>query len=146
MTQTTTASGLVYEDLEVGTGPEAAAGMHVQVHYTGWLYHDGQKGTQFDSSKDRGQAFGFQLGAGMVIKGWDEGFATMKKGEKAILRCRSDYAYGPSGQGSIPPNATLNFDVELIDFKSKGTQRKCARSRLRDGWRGCFRFSQYSWS
>lgn len=90
-------------------------GMEVIAHYTGTL----DDGSKFDSSRDRGKEFKFTIGKGQVIKGWDQGFATMKKGEKAILRCRSDYAYGDSGQGAIPPGATLNFDVELIDFHLK---------------------------
>jgi len=87
----------------------------VQAHYTGTL----DDGTVFDSSRKRGTPFKFTIGKGQVIKGWDQGFATMRKGEKAILRCRADYAYGEGGQGSIPANATLNFDVELIDFHPK---------------------------
>lgn len=78
-----------------------------------------EDGTKFDSSRDRGQPFKFTIGKGQVIKGWDQGFAVMKKNEKAILRCRSDYAYGDSGQGKIPAGATLNFDVELISFGPK---------------------------
>ena len=87
----------------------------VIAHYTGTL----DDGTKFDSSVDRGKEFKFTIGKGNVIKGWDQGFATMKKGEKAILRCRSDYAYGDKATGSIPANATLNFDVELINFGPK---------------------------
>lgn len=87
----------------------------VEAHYTGTL----DDGTKFDSSRDRGKPFKFTIGKGQVIKGWDQGFASMKKGEKAILRCRSDYAYGDGGQGQIPPGATLNFDVELLSFGPK---------------------------
>lgn len=97
------------EDLSPQVGDE------VEAHYTGTL----DDGTVFDSSRNRGQVFKFTVGKGQVIKGWDQGFLSMKKGEKALLRCRSDYAYGPSGQGTIPPNATLTFDVELINFGPK---------------------------
>jgi FKBP-type peptidyl-prolyl cis-trans isomerase len=109
---TTTASGLKYFELKKGTGPEAKAGANVKVHYTGWLT-DGKK---FDSSVDRGQPFEFKLGAGMVIKGWDEGVAGMKVGGKRQLQIPSELGYGPRGTpgGPIPPNATLIFDVELL--------------------------------
>jgi FKBP-type peptidyl-prolyl cis-trans isomerase FkpA len=111
MTQTTTASGLVYEDLEVGTGPEAKAGMHVQVHYTGWLT-DGRK---FDSSKDRNDPFAFALGARHVIAGWDEGVQGMKIGGSRKLTIPPELGYGARGAGGvIPPNATLVFEVELL--------------------------------
>ena len=114
MTQTTTASGLVYEDLEVGTGPEAKAGMHVQVHYTGWLT-DGQK---FDSSKDLNDPFVFPLGARHVIAGWDEGVQGMKVGGVRKLTIPPELGYGARGAGGvIPPNATLVFDVELLAVK-----------------------------
>jgi FKBP-type peptidyl-prolyl cis-trans isomerase len=96
----------------VGTGATAVAGKPVKVHYTGWLT-DGKK---FDSSVDRGQPFGFTLGAGQVIKGWDEGVAGMKVGGKRQLRIPPELGYGSRGAGSvIPPNATLIFDVELLD-------------------------------
>ena len=112
---TTTASGLQYEDTEVGTGAEAAAGQHVTVHYTGWLYNDGQQGAKFDSSKDRNDPFQFGLGAGMVIRGWDEGVAGMKVGGKRTLIIPAELGYGARGAGGvIPPNATLKFDVELL--------------------------------
>ena len=89
-------------------------GQTVKVHYTGTLTN----GKKFDSSRDRGKHFEFKLGAGQVIRGWDEGVAQMSKGEQAILTCTPDYAYGPNGYpGVIPPNATLIFDVELVDFK-----------------------------
>ena len=92
-------------------------GYEVQAHYTGRLKSDGSK---FDSSVDRGTPFKFTLGTGQVIKGWDEGFASMKIGEKAILECAPDYAYGESGSPpKIPGNATLEFEVELLDFKEK---------------------------
>lgn len=114
MTQTTTASGLVIEDLEVGTGPEATAGQHVQVHYTGWLT-DGKK---FDSSKDRNDPFVFGLGARQVIAGWDEGVQGMKVGGKRKLTIPASLGYGARGAGGvIPPNATLVFEVELLAVK-----------------------------
>ena len=100
-----------------GEGTEAAAGKHVDVHYTGWLYDENavdHKGQKFDSSLDRGQLFSFPLGAGHVIKGWDEGVAGMKIGGKRTLIIPSEMGYGARGAGGvIPPNATLVFDVEL---------------------------------
>ncbi len=111
----TTASGLQYEDTETGTGAEAVAGQHVTVHYTGWLYKDGQQGAKFDSSRDRNDPFAFSLGAGMVIRGWDEGVAGMRIGGKRTLIIPSELGYGARGAGGvIPPNATLKFDVELL--------------------------------
>jgi len=111
----TTASGLQYIDTTVGTGAEAAAGAYVQVHYTGWLYNDGVKGAKFDSSKDRGDPFAFDLGAGSVIKGWDEGVQGMKVGGARTLIIPAPLGYGARGAGGvIPPNATLMFDVELL--------------------------------
>jgi FKBP-type peptidyl-prolyl cis-trans isomerase FkpA len=108
---TTTPSGLKYWDLKKGTGAVAKKGDVVKVHYTGWLT-DGKK---FDSSLDRGEPFAFKLGAGMVIKGWDEGVAGMKVGGKRQLRIPPDLGYGADGAGAaIPPNATLVFDVELL--------------------------------
>jgi len=107
----TTTSGLQYWDLVVGTGATAVAGKPVRVHYTGWLTN----GTKFDSSVDRGQPFVFSLGAGQVIKGWDEGVAGMKVGGKRQLRIPPALGYGARGAGGvIPPNATLIFDVELL--------------------------------
>lgn len=107
----TTASGLQYQVLKEGNGPVAKAGQTVSVHYTGWL----TDGTKFDSSVDRGQPFQFQLGAGQVIKGWDEGVAGMKVGEKRKLTIPPGLGYGARGAGGvIPPNATLVFDVELL--------------------------------
>jgi FKBP-type peptidyl-prolyl cis-trans isomerase len=107
----TTSSGLQYEDLNVGTGPEAHSGQTVQVHYTGWLT-DGKK---FDSSLDRGSPFSFPLGAGRVIKGWDEGVAGMKVGGKRKLLIPASLGYGARGAGGvIPPNADLVFEVELL--------------------------------
>jgi FKBP-type peptidyl-prolyl cis-trans isomerase FkpA len=112
----TTPSGLIYKDNEIGTGDEAVAGKNVSVHYTGWLQEpNGNKGKKFDSSVDRGQPFGFRLGAGMVIKGWDEGVAGMKVGGRRTLTIPSELGYGARGAGGvIPPNATLIFDVELL--------------------------------
>ena len=102
-------------DHQAGTGDEAVAGTTVTVHYTGWLYVDGKRGTKFDSSVDKGQPFSFQLGAGQVIRGWDEGVQGMKVGGKRELIIPGDMAYGPRGfPGVIPPDATLNFDVELL--------------------------------
>ena len=107
----TTGSGLQYENLQEGSGQAAKASNTVEVHYTGWL----KDGTQFDSSHDRGQAFSFRLGAGKVIKGWDEGVAGMKVGGKRTLVIPPELGYGARGAGGvIPPNATLMFDVELL--------------------------------
>lgn len=104
---------LQIEDTVVGTGVEAKAGDTATVHYTGYL----MDGTKFDSSLDRGQPFAFVLGAGEVIQGWDEGVAGMKVGGKRVLIIPSDKAYGPQGtpDGTIPPGATLKFEVELVD-------------------------------
>jgi len=111
----TTPSGLIIDDTTIGTGAEAVAGKQVSVHYTGWIFNNGAKGAKFDSSKDRGQPFAFQLGAGMVIKGWDEGVAGMKVGGKRTLTIPPALGYGARGAGGvIPPNATLQFDVELL--------------------------------
>ena len=115
MPMTTTASGLQYEDTAVGSGGEATKGPHVHVHYTGWLYQDGVAGRKFDSSKDRGQPFEFSLGAGMVIRGWDEGVAGMQVGGTRRLVIPPELGYGARGAGGvIPPNATLLFEVELL--------------------------------
>ena len=111
----TTPSGLQYEDTTLGGGAEARAGQNVRVHYTGWLYNNGQQGAKFDSSRDRNDPFAFSLGAGMVIKGWDEGVAGMKIGGKRTLIIPPQLGYGARGAGGvIPPNATLKFDVELL--------------------------------
>lgn len=111
MTETTTESGLIYEDVTVGDGDTAAAGQTVTVHYTGYLTN----GTKFDSSKDRNSPFEFSLGAGQVIRGWDEGVAGMNVGGSRKLTIPPDLGYGAQGAGGvIPPNATLIFDVELL--------------------------------
>jgi FKBP-type peptidyl-prolyl cis-trans isomerase len=108
-----TASGLKYAVITRGKGAVAKAGQTVSVHYTGWLQKDG---TKFDSSVDRGEPFSFPLGAGRVIKGWDQGVAGMKVGEKRQLIIPSNLGYGPDGTpgGPIPPYATLIFDVQLL--------------------------------
>ncbi len=114
----TTASGLKMEDSKVGTGAEAKAGQLATVHYTGWLWVDGKRGNKFDSSKDRGEPFGFPLGGGRVIKGWDEGVQGMKIGGTRILTIPPELGYGARGAGGvIPPNATLQFEVELLGVK-----------------------------
>ena len=113
----TTASGLQYTDTVVGTGA-SPAGKTAVVHYTGWLYDNGQKGKKFDSSVDRNEPFEFPVGAGRVIKGWDEGVASMKVGGKRTLIIPPEMGYGARGAGGvIPPNATLMFDVELLGVK-----------------------------
>ncbi|MDY7538333.1 FKBP-type peptidyl-prolyl cis-trans isomerase [Undibacterium sp. RTI2.1] len=116
MTTITTVSGLQYEDTIVGEGAEAQAGNHVVVHYTGWLQNpDGSAGKKFDSSKDRNDPFSFPLGAGHVIKGWDEGVQGMKIGGTRKLTIPAALGYGPRGAGGvIPGNATLIFEVELL--------------------------------
>ncbi len=97
-----------------GTGPKCPPGSTVRVHYTGRL----TDGTKFDSSVDRGEPLEFQVGMGQVIRGWDEGIVQLSKGQKAVLTCPPAYAYGAAGiPGVIPKNATLVFDVELVDFK-----------------------------
>jgi len=110
-----TASGVSYWDIKVGTGAVATKGQTVTVHYTGWLTN----GKKFDSSVDRGEPFEFRLGAGEVIKGWDEGVAGMKVGGKRQLKIPPELGYGPQGTpgGPIPPNATLIFDVELLGVR-----------------------------
>jgi peptidylprolyl isomerase len=112
--EVTTPSGLKYTDLVVGTGPSPQRGQTAVVHYTGTLLSDG---TKFDSSRDRGEPYSFPLGAGRVIKGWDEGVATMKVGGRRRLVVPPSLGYGAAGQGKIPPNSTLVFDVELLDVK-----------------------------
>ena len=111
----TTPSGLQFEDTVVGSGDEAKAGKHVTVHYTGWLFENGQAGRKFDSSKDRNDPFVFPLGAGHVIRGLDEGVQGMKVGGTRCLVIPADLGYGARGAGGvIPPNATLLFEVELL--------------------------------
>jgi peptidylprolyl isomerase len=115
---TKTASGLQYEDTKVGTGATPKTGQTCVMHYTGWLWENGAKGKKFDSSLDRGTPFSFPLGQGRVIKGWDEGVATMKVGGKRTLLIPPDLGYGSRGAGGvIPANATLLFEVELLDVK-----------------------------
>jgi peptidylprolyl isomerase len=116
----TTASGLRYSDTKVGTGASPKTGQTCVMHYTGWLYENGAKGKKFDSSVDRGQPFEFVIGKHQVIAGWDEGVASMKIGGKRTLIIPPELAYGARGAGGgvIPPNATLIFDVELLDVKS----------------------------
>lgn len=114
----TTASGLQIIDSKAGTGASPKTGQTCVMHYTGWLYVNGAKGKKFDSSVDRGQPFEFPIGAGRVIRGWDEGVATMKVGGKRTLIIPPALGYGASGAGGvIPPNATLIFDVELLAVK-----------------------------
>jgi peptidylprolyl isomerase len=116
--EVTTPSGLRIIDVTTGTGPVPQAGQTVTVNYTGWLFVDGKKGTKFDSSLDRGQPFSFTLGQGQVIKGWDEGLATMHVGGKRTLIIPPDLGYGANGAGGvIPPNATLIFEVDLLGAK-----------------------------
>jgi len=109
---------LIKTDTKLGEGAEATAGNHVSVHYTGWLYDEAaadHKGKKFDSSRDRGDPFDFPLGAGHVIKGWDQGFDGMKVGGQRTLIIPAHMGYGARGAGGvIPPNATLVFDVELL--------------------------------
>lgn len=114
----TTPSGLQIEDTQAGSGDAAQAGHQVSVHYTGWLFNEGQRGAKFDSSLDRRSPFNFELGAGMVIRGWDEGVAGMQVGGKRTLTIPPDLGYGARGAGGvIPPNATLVFEVELLAIR-----------------------------
>lgn len=114
-TMHTTASGLQYEDTVIGEGAIAQTGQYVTVHYTGWLWQDGQQGAKFDSSRDRNDPFAFALGAGMVIRGWDEGVAGMRIGGCRTLIIPAELGYGARGAGGvIPPHATLKFEVELL--------------------------------
>ncbi len=114
MSEITTESGLKYEEIKVGEGDTATAGQTVVVHYTGWL----EDGTKFDSSKDRNMPFDFNLGGGQVIKGWDEGVAGMQIGGTRKLTIPSDLGYGAQGAGGvIPANATLIFEVELLELR-----------------------------
>jgi len=111
----TTKSGLKYVDQKVGSGDVAMKGNTVSVHYTGWFYTEGKRGAKFDSSLDRNMPFEFKLGARQVIPGWDEGVEGMKVGGKRELIIPPDLGYGPRGMpGIIPPNSTLNFEIELL--------------------------------
>ena len=113
-----TESGLSFEDVEVGTGASPASGQTCVMHYTGWLWVDGAKGARFDSSLDRGRPFEFPIGRGRVIKGWDEGVASMKVGGKRTLLIPPELGYGDRGAGGvIPPGATLLFEGELLGFR-----------------------------
>lgn len=118
MAFTKTASGLEIEDTVVGTGASPSKGQRCSMHYTGWLWQNGAKGSKFDSSVDRGEPFEFQLGVGQVIKGWDEGVASMQVGGKRTLRIPPDLGYGARGAGGvIPGGATLLFEVELLGVR-----------------------------
>jgi peptidylprolyl isomerase len=115
---TETKSGLQFEDTVVGTGASPASGQTCIMHYTGWLWVNGAKTSKFDSSVDRGQPFEFPIGQGRVIKGWDEGVATMKIGGKRTLLIPPHLGYGDRGAGGrIPPGATLLFEVELLGVR-----------------------------
>lgn len=115
---TSTPSGLSYEDTTVGNGASPEKGQTCVMHYTGWLWVNGAKGSKFDSSVDRGRPFEFPIGRGRVIKGWDEGVATMKVGGKRTLLIPPELGYGAAGAGGvIPPNATLLFEVELLSLR-----------------------------
>ena len=120
-TENSNVAELIRQDDRVGTGAEAQSGRVVTVHYTGWLYDAARadhKGAQFDSSRDRNEPFSFNLGAGEVISGWDEGVAGMKVGGRRMLTIPPGMGYGARGAGGvIPPNATLLFDVELLDVR-----------------------------
>lgn len=120
-TENTSVTQLIRQDDVVGTGAEAQSGRVVTVHYTGWLYDQtrpDRKGNKFDSSRDRNEPFSFNLGAGEVIRGWDEGVAGMKVGGHRTLTIPPDMGYGARGAGGvIPPNSTLLFDVELLEVK-----------------------------
>ncbi len=117
-TTMTTPSGLQITDTKVGEGASPKPGQTCVMHYTGWLYENGAKGKKFDSSVDRGEPFEFAIGVGQVIRGWDEGVATMKVGGKRTLVIPAALGYGARGAGGvIPPNATLIFDVELLGVK-----------------------------
>ena len=116
MPSTKTPSGLLIDELVIGEGELAAAGRSVTVHYTGWLMYGGAAGKKFDSSRDRNDPFVFDLGEGRVIKGWDEGVQGMKVGGSRKLTIPSELGYGARGAGgAIPPNATLIFEVELLE-------------------------------
>jgi peptidylprolyl isomerase len=113
-----TSTGLEFEDTQAGTGASPQKGQTCVMHYTGWLWENNTKGAKFDSSLDRGQPFEFPIGMGRVIKGWDEGVASMKVGGKRTLRIPANLGYGERGAaGVIPPNATLLFEVELLGVR-----------------------------
>jgi FKBP-type peptidyl-prolyl cis-trans isomerase FkpA len=120
-TENTSVTQLIRQDDVMGAGAEAQSGRVVTVHYTGWLYDQtrpDRRGNKFDSSRDRNEPFSFNLGAGEVIRGWDEGVAGMKVGGRRTLTIPPDMGYGARGAGGvIPPNATLLFDVELLEVK-----------------------------
>ena len=116
-TFTTLPNGIQYHDQIVGEGASPTSGQTVVVHYTGWLDKNGEQGKKFDSSRDRGQPFRFSIGHGEVISGWDLGVATMRVGGRRTLRLPPEHGYGARGAGgAIPPNATLLFDVELLEL------------------------------
>jgi peptidylprolyl isomerase len=118
MTPTTTPTGLQYVDTVVGAGASPKSGQTCVMHYTGWLYTDGKKGAKFDSSLDRDEPFDFPIGMRRVIAGWDEGVAGMKVGGKRTLIIPPALGYGARGAGGvIPPNATLLFEVELLELR-----------------------------
>src|SRR5687767_2461615 len=118
MPMSKTSSGLQYEDTQAGTGASPQKGQTCVMHYTGWLWLNNAKGAKFDSSVDRGKPFEFPIGQGRVIKGWDEGVATMKIGGKRTLLIPPELGYGARGAGGvIPPNATLLFEVELLGVR-----------------------------
>lgn len=120
-TETGTVTELIRNDARVGVGAEAQPGRRVVVHYTGWLYEESRpdrKGAKFDSSRDRNEPFSFSLGAGEVIRGWDEGVAGMRVGGQRTLTIPPNLGYGAQGAGGvIPPNATLLFEVELLEIR-----------------------------
>jgi peptidylprolyl isomerase len=119
-TTTTTATGIKITDTKVGTGAGAEPGQMLKMHYTGWVSQNGAKGKKFDSSLDHGQPFEFRLSAGQVIAGWDQGILGMKVGGKRTLVIPPEQGYGARGAGGvIPPNATLIFDVELLEIKGQ---------------------------
>jgi FKBP-type peptidyl-prolyl cis-trans isomerase len=119
-TTATPAANLKITDTKVGTGAGAEPGQMLKMHYTGWLYQNGAKGKKFDSSLDHGQPFEFRIGGGQVIAGWDKGILGMKVGGKRTLIIPPDLGYGARGAGGvIPPNATLIFDVELLEIKGQ---------------------------
>lgn len=118
MAMTSTPSGLSFEDATVGSGAAPKRSQTCVMHYTGWLWENGAKGKKFDSSVDRGRPFSFQLGVGQVIGGWDEGVSTMQVGGKRTLLIPPNLGYGARGAaGVIPPNATLLFEVELLEVR-----------------------------